>query len=603
MSSIGPSQQAPLASGSCVHPPTSHATTGSPSTPESGPPSNPRSKNSPQELFRLKHNSLASAMGALRQITAALRLVKGRKEMATKATLKQLTNFFCESHSLVRMMKGSPLGLESSPLPELAWASTVDGPEERTDQSQNLALVNEGWDYCKLTWDLLNNPWAKHKAQFCANLSLVFLDLFRERCYNVWNTVEEACPSLGKKKQSRCLSPAPELISGAGGSLVCNLRRARLPCQIAYPREILPSPVERFSFASRHSTRITTPVHSTSTFVQTRRDSCRSLRQPITSGPSHSQPSPSQKDNGEQSSTHLSSAGVSKSKSKRRRKNPVSKSKNKLVQSVVDITQDSDAKNSKVWKQPIKKASTYDNIRDYLEAPYYPDGTDSTVCKPPHALPRMPHAVRTPTNGVRTAGLACGPAGYPYKDEGIEEQLRFEDATSSPSRPAGQGNSQPSRPGYDIVVQPVNQKAPKDISSSIDQDNIMTTKRRGAHLAIVNDDYNFHVQCFMAGVQFFDQTSDAPKTYSKAMKDPQADSWKQAINSELSAMDRLGVWEVVDIPKGCDLLNTVWIFQKKFDEHRKLSKFKARLCAAGNFQVEGIDYTETYAPTGRPTAL
>ncbi|PLW33190.1 hypothetical protein PCANC_23528 [Puccinia coronata f. sp. avenae] len=23
----------------------------------------------------------------------------------------------------------------------------------------------------------------------------------------------------------------------------------------------------------------------------------------------------------------------------------------------------------------------------------------------------MPHAVRTPTNGVRTAGLACGPAG------------------------------------------------------------------------------------------------------------------------------------------------------------------------------------------------
>ncbi|PLW30781.1 hypothetical protein PCANC_23882 [Puccinia coronata f. sp. avenae] len=180
MSSIGLSQQAPLASGSCVRLPTLHATTGSPSTPESGPPSNPRSKNSPQELFCLKHNSLASAMGALRQITAALRLVKGQKEMATKATLKQLTNFVCESHSLVRMMKGSPLGLESSPLPELAWASTVNGPEERTDQSQNLALVNKGWDYCKLTWNLLNDPQAKHKAQFCANLSLVFLDLFRE---------------------------------------------------------------------------------------------------------------------------------------------------------------------------------------------------------------------------------------------------------------------------------------------------------------------------------------------------------------------------------------------------------------------------------------
>ncbi|PLW04825.1 hypothetical protein PCASD_26761, partial [Puccinia coronata f. sp. avenae] len=29
----------------------------------------------------------------------------------------------------------------------------------------------------------------------------------------------------------------------------------------------------------------------------------------------------------------------------------------------------------------------------------------------PARPPRMPHAVRTPTNGVRTAGLACGPAG------------------------------------------------------------------------------------------------------------------------------------------------------------------------------------------------
>ncbi|PLW42910.1 hypothetical protein PCANC_17755 [Puccinia coronata f. sp. avenae] len=33
------------------------------------------------------------------------------------------------------------------------------------------------------------------------------------------------------------------------------------------------------------------------------------------------------------------------------------------------------------------------------------------ACKPPHALPHMLHAVRTPTNGVRTAGSACGPAG------------------------------------------------------------------------------------------------------------------------------------------------------------------------------------------------
>jgi hypothetical protein len=175
-------------------------------------------------------------------------------------------------------------------------------------------------------------------------------------------------------------------------------------------------------------------------------------------------------------------------------------------------------------------------------------------------------------------------------DQDLEYQLAEElnPSLSSKSRP---------KPGFDYVLQPVNQLAPKNISSSVDKSNIITTKLC-AHTALVNDDDDFHIQCFHAGVQFFDQTSVAPKTYSKAMKDPDKDSWLEAINAKLSAMERLGVWEVVDIPKNQDLLNTVWIFQDGV-----LSKFKARLCAAGNFQVEGENYAETYAPTGCPTAL
>jgi hypothetical protein len=68
-------------------------------------------------------------------------------------------------------------------------------------------------------------------------------------------------------------------------------------------------------------------------------------------------------------------------------------------------------------------------------------------------------------------------------------------------------------------------------------------------------------------------------------------------------MERLGVWEIVNIPADYELLNTVCIFRKKFNQHGNLTKFKACLCAAGNFQVEGINYAETYAPTGRPMTL
>jgi hypothetical protein len=57
----------------------------------------------------------------------------------------------------------------------------------------------------------------------------------------------------------------------------------------------------------------------------------------------------------------------------------------------------------------------------------------------------------------------------------------------------------------------VDQRAPKDILLSVDEYNIITTKRR-AHVATVDDNVEFHIQCFHAGVQFFDQTSESPKT-------------------------------------------------------------------------------------------
>jgi hypothetical protein len=197
------SQKTPLATGSRVSHPVLHATTQSPSTPRSNPTSNPGSKTSPQELYCLKMNTLALALVALQQIVVALQLVKGRKEMAKRATLAKLIDFVCDSRSLVQMLQGSPLGMQSSPLLEVEWASQPNGPEEEGGEIQNLAMVEEGRDFCKLTWDLLNNQRAKHKTKFCADSSLVFLSLFRQRCYGVWATVEEARPSLGKRKKAR----------------------------------------------------------------------------------------------------------------------------------------------------------------------------------------------------------------------------------------------------------------------------------------------------------------------------------------------------------------------------------------------------------------
>ncbi|PLW33065.1 hypothetical protein PCANC_22993 [Puccinia coronata f. sp. avenae] len=93
-----------------------------------------------------------------------------------------------------------------------------------------------------------------------------------------------------------------------------------------------------------------------------------------------------------------------------------------------------------------------------------------------------------------------------------------EEYTKTPSSPP----SAPSRPkpGFDILL--TSNKAPEDISLSIDKSNSLHTKR-WANLA--------HALA----------TTEIPQTYREAMLSADADCWSKAVEEELSAMERLHV--------------------------------------------------------------
>lgn len=65
----------------------------------------------------------------------------------------------------------------------------------------------------------------------------------------------------------------------------------------------------------------------------------------------------------------------------------------------------------------------------------------------------------------------------------------------------------------------------------------------------------------------------------------------------------MNVWEETVLPPGQHALGTTWVFKRKTGALNELIKYKARLCAQGFSQVEGIDYSDTFAPTGRLAAL
>jgi histone deacetylase 1/2 len=68
---------------------------------------------------------------------------------------------------------------------------------------------------------------------------------------------------------------------------------------------------------------------------------------------------------------------------------------------------------------------------------------------------------------------------------------------------------------------------------------------------------------------------------------------------ELGQLIELDCWDVLwktQLPEGANVLPSTWAFRVKRKPSGEFLKFKARFCARGDKQIEGIDYTDKYAP-------
>ena len=65
---------------------------------------------------------------------------------------------------------------------------------------------------------------------------------------------------------------------------------------------------------------------------------------------------------------------------------------------------------------------------------------------------------------------------------------------------------------------------------------------------------------------------------------------------EIFTLESIDAWEVVDRVDDMNVINSTWAFKCKRYPDGLIKKFKARFCARGDRQLEGIDFFETYAP-------
>lgn len=62
-------------------------------------------------------------------------------------------------------------------------------------------------------------------------------------------------------------------------------------------------------------------------------------------------------------------------------------------------------------------------------------------------------------------------------------------------------------------------------------------------------------------------------------------------------------WEYDKLPLGQKAIGLKWVFKVKYHPDGSVARFKARLVAQRFSQIQGIDFSETFAPTVRRESL
>ncbi|MBW0479607.1 hypothetical protein O181_019322 [Austropuccinia psidii MF-1] len=125
---------------------------------------------------------------------------------------------------------------------------------------------------------------------------------------------------------------------------------------------------------------------------------------------------------------------------------------------------------------------------------------------------------------------------------------------------------------------------PKLIKSNISTENILPFSQR-AHNTTKNE------------------LNKVPRNFKNSMKGKDAEKWQAEIKKELDNINRLNIWEIVDRKPSDHPITTTWVFKVKHNYNHSITEHKARLCAQGFHQIEGLDYLKTFSPTGKISSL
>ena len=87
------------------------------------------------------------------------------------------------------------------------------------------------------------------------------------------------------------------------------------------------------------------------------------------------------------------------------------------------------------------------------------------------------------------------------------------------------------------------------------------------------------------------------------MNGPFSEEYWEAACVEVETLEKMKAWNVVEHETTMSVLFSTWLFECKQFPDGLIKKIKAGFCARGDHQIEGVDYSEIYAPVVMRTTI
>ena len=106
-------------------------------------------------------------------------------------------------------------------------------------------------------------------------------------------------------------------------------------------------------------------------------------------------------------------------------------------------------------------------------------------------------------------------------------------------------------------------------------------------------------KCTLDDFAFVATHPDDPKTLDEALRGPDTKHWENALQYEINQLEKLGTWEVEDLPAGQTPIPCSEVIRVKQGPDGKVQSYRVQIVAGGHRQVEGVNDTETFSATAK----